>query len=53
MKKWEVEFKRSDGTTGKIRVKGEDEGVARFNANNQLVNGSYTCMITKVTEVHK
>ncbi|WP_176569469.1 MULTISPECIES: hypothetical protein [Bacillus cereus group] len=54
MKKWEVEFKRSDGATGKILVKGEDKDVARFNANNKLAfEEPYTCIIQKITEVHK
>lgn len=54
IKLWEVKFKTSTGVTGKIRVKGEDEYVARFNAENKLANEeSYPCMIEKITEVHK
>lgn len=53
-KLWEVEFTRSDGIKGKIRVKGEDEYIARINAENKLENWeSYPCMIEKITEVHK
>ncbi|WP_175545687.1 hypothetical protein [Bacillus sp. N35-10-4] len=53
-KMWEVEFTRSDGIKGKIRVKGEDEYIARINADNNLANWEpYPCMIEKITEVHK